>query len=129
MIGAAIAGVLAFALALRAVPVLLAPHGAGIDHWYWKTYVDTYRRTGRFPPELPQYVLEEHQWYPPLFGVVLSWLPSTVFGRFDTLIAIGIDLLRLLVLLASAALRTQDAGVVVMAGLLYATTPIQVSYN
>ena len=121
---------IALGFAFRWLPLALAQHGAGIDHWYWKAYVETYRREGQFPPSLPQYVLEDDQWYPPLFGWLLTRLPGDVFDRFAALIAIGIDLARMLLLLVYAwHVTDRSIAVVVVAGLLYATTPIQVSYN
>ncbi len=123
-------GVVLLALGLRFAPLSFSTRGAGIDHWYWKSYIDTYRRDKRFPPSLPQYILEDHQWYPPLFPLLLSELPAGVFDRFDTLIAIAIDLVRLLILLAVAYWQSSGAvSVIAIAGLLYATTPILVSYN
>ena len=74
-------GVFLLAYVLRAVPQWLSPQGLGVDHWFWKTYIETYRRERRFPPELPQYVLDEAQWYPPLFPMLLArllGLPSVV---------------------------------------------------
>jgi hypothetical protein len=125
-----IAAVLLLATALRAMPILLSPRGLGIDHWYWKTYVDTYRRERRFPPSLPLYLLDEHQWYPPLFPLLLAKLPDMVFRRVESFIAVAIDLARMVMLLVFAYVNTGgDLTVVTMAGLLYATTPIQVSYN
>ena len=121
--------VLALGLALRVAPVALARRGAGIDHWYWRTWVETYRREGEFPPSLPMYTLDEKQWYPPVFPLFLSALPDWLFNRFNTFIAIAIDMLRMLLLIGVAQWRTGDPGVTLMAGLLYATTPIQVSYN
>ena len=76
-----IAGVLSVALLLRVVPLWLSPQGAGIDHWFWKSWVEAYRRTRRFPPELPQYLLDEHQWYPPVFPLLLSMMPDGACRR------------------------------------------------
>ena len=122
--------VFVLALVLRLVPHLLAPQGAGVDHWFWKTYVETYRRDRVFPPVLPRYVLDEHQWYPPLFPLVLASLPPFVLDRFSQFVAIAIDLARLGLLLVIASWQgDNDVTVLVVAGLVYATTPIQISYN
>ena len=123
-------GLLLFAYALRIVPHRLAPGGAGVDHWFWKKYVETYRREGRFPPTLPQYLLDEAQWYPPLFPLFMSKLPGVVFDRWSQQLAILIDLARMLLLLAVASWQSNgNHTVLIVAGLVYATTPIQVSYN
>lgn len=125
-----VALVVLLSYALRIVPLALAPHGLGVDHWYWKKYVETYREQRRFPPEIPQYRLDAAQWYPPVFPLLLSKIPSRVFDRWDHQLAIFIDLARLGLLLAVAAWQTAgNPTVVLVAGLVYATTPVQVSYN
>lgn len=124
------AGLLGLAYLLRAIPNWLSPHGLGVDHWYWKSYIEEYRRSRRFPPELLQYLLDEAQWYPPLFPLLLSRLPAIWFDRFSSQIAIFVDLARMTLLLAVAAWQTAGHWtIILMAGLVYATTPIQVSYN
>ena len=84
------------------LPDRLAPQGAGVDHWFWKTYIETYRRTRVFPPVLPQYTLDEHQWYPPLFPMLMARLPARLFDSWSHVIAICIDLLRMLILFGVA---------------------------
>jgi hypothetical protein len=130
MLAAVIVLTLVLALILRLVPLWLSPAGAGIDHWFWKSYIETYRRDRRFPPVLPQYILDEHQWYPPAFPLLLAQLPAAAFERWDRFLAMAIDMLRMAVLLVVAAWQTNgNPNVVAIAGLAYATTPIQVSYN
>jgi hypothetical protein len=127
---AVVAALLALATALRITPLMMATRGAGVDHWYWKAWVETYRRERQFPPVLPQYILDEHQWYPPVFPLLLSLLPDRLFNRIDSFISVGVDLLRMLMLLAIAYWWTNgEMAVVAIAGLLYATTPILISYN
>ena len=129
MLALLIAGLVLFAFALRVAPIALSPRGAGIDHWFWKNYIETYRREKQFPPSLPQYILDDHQWYPPLFPLLLARLPARIFSRLEALISVAIDLIRMLMLLGVAYWRTQDLSVVAVAGLLYATTPIHIIYN
>jgi hypothetical protein len=118
------------ALVLRMLPKLLAKGVQGVDHWYWKSYIENYRINKRFPPQLTQYLLDQHQWYPPVFPLLVTTLPDSVFTRFHQLIAIGIDLLRMsLVLTASFWITGGNAMAMVMAGVIYATSPILVSYN
>src|SRR5437773_1505045 len=52
------ASVFLVAYVLRVGSHWLAPRGLGVDHWFWKSYVETYRRERRFPPDLPQYILD-----------------------------------------------------------------------
>ena len=80
--------VLIIAFMLRYLPHVLAPLGIGVDHWYWREYIEKYRRDRQFPPELPQYLLETHQWYPPFFPLLLAHLPASIFDRFSHLLAI-----------------------------------------
>ena len=47
-----VTGLFAVAFALRILPHCFAPAGAGVDHWFWKTYIETYRRERVFPPTL-----------------------------------------------------------------------------
>jgi hypothetical protein len=44
MVTAGLALIFLLAIGLRVAPVVFSPRGVGIDHWYWKTYVETYRR-------------------------------------------------------------------------------------
>ena len=123
-------GVIALAAGLRLLPFFLSPHGAGVDHWFWKKYIETYRANRRFPPVLPQYILDEYQWYPPLFPLLLSLLPARAFDALSRHISVLVDLLRLALLMGVAYWQTDGRmTVVLMAGLIYATIPIQTSYN
>lgn len=119
----------ALALALRVIPALVAPRGAGVDQWFWRAYIEKLRSTRAFPPQLPQFLLDEAQWYPPLFPVVLSKLPAALFSQHSRYLAILIDLLRLVVLvLATRWLSGSDAAAF-LAGVAYSITPLLVTYN
>ena len=121
--------VLAVAFVLRFLPHVLAPLGIGVDHWYWREYIEKYRAERKFPPDLPQYLLESHQWYPPAFPLMMAHLPRLVFDRFSHVLAIFIDLLRLVWLMAVIFRLTHDPVAMVVAGGVYAMTPLLVSYN
>jgi hypothetical protein len=111
------------------IPAAVAARGAGVDQWFWRAYVEKLRAAKVFPPQLPQFLLDEAQWYPPLFPVVLSKLPAAVFSQYGRYLGILIDLLRLLVLaLATRWLSGSDAAAV-FAGAVYAITPLLVTYN
>ena len=120
---------LAAAALVRLLPARIAPHGAGVDQWYWKLYVETLRRTRRVPPELPQYVLERAQWYPPLFPWILSRLPASWFERHATRLSVAVDLIRMALLLWAAWAWGGGAVSLVVAGTAYALTPLLVTYN
>ncbi len=126
-----IAGVLVLIVAfvLRYLPHVLAPLGIGVDHWFWREYIEKYRRDRQFPPELPQYLLESHQWYPPFFPLLLAHLPASIFDRFSHLLAILIDLIRLTMLMVIMHRLTNSPMAMAVAGCVYAMTPLLVSYN
>lgn len=125
-----LAGVLTLAFLLRIVPSWCSPHGLGVDHWYWRSYIEEYRRNRQFPPHLPKYVLDQAQWYPPVFPLLMARLPAVLFEGWAPQISVLIDLIRLVLLLGVAAWQTSgNWTVMLLAGLVYATTPIQISYN
>src|SRR5262245_42951825 len=128
--GSLVATILAMAVILRVVPNLIAPYARAVDHWYWKAYIEAYRRDGTFPPKLPQYVLDESQWYPPLFPLLLAHLPTKVLDDLGLWLAVTIDVVRLVILLGVAAwLGGGDPWVIGATGVAYATTPVLISYN
>jgi len=114
---------------LRLLPHYFAPHGAGVDHWYWKACIDEYRRNGVFPPVMPQFILEEKQWYPPLFPLLLARLPKIAFDRYSYMIANGIDMLRMVFVMATVLFITGRSTPTLAAGVVYTLTPILISYN
>lgn len=117
------------AILLRLLPARMAPHGSGVDQWFWRAYIEAVRREKRFPPNLPQFLLDEAQWYPPLFPWLLSRLPVSVFERYAGLVAISLDLLRMLMLIwTTRALSGSDLSALV-AGFAYALTPVLITYN
>ncbi len=118
-----------FSVALRWLPHVIAPRGAGVDHWFWKAYIAEYRRNGCFPPVLPKFLLDQYQWYPPLFPLLMAKLPDALFERYSHLLSTGIDLLRLVLLMAAAYLLTGRVNSMAAAGVVYALTPILLSYN
>ena len=126
----AAAVVAAIAFCVRFLPHWLAPLGIGVDHWYWKQYIEKYRRERRLPPELPQYLLESAQWYPPVFPLMLAYLSAAQFEKSSHILAILIDLLRMISLMAIVySLTLGNAIAVGVAGGVYALTPLLVSYN
>lgn len=121
--------IILIAVSCRLLPHYFTPHGSGVDHWFWKAYIEKYRRDKQFPPVLPQFLLDEHQWYPPLFPLIMAWLPAALFERYNHLIATGIDILRMLFVMLSVYFLTGRTTSVLAAGLVYAFTPILISYN
>lgn len=120
--------VVALALVLRRLPGLVAPLGAGVDQWFWEAYIGQVRR-GDFPPQLPQFLLDEAQWYPPLFPLLLAYLPAAICERYARHAAVVIDLLRLVLLMGASRWLTGSDHAALVAGTAYAITPLLVSYN
>ena len=120
---------LVLALLLRLAPTLLAPHGAGVDQWFWKAYIEALRHERVFPPLLPQFLLDKAQWYPPLFPLLLAKLPTEVFDRHAQRMAILIDLLRLLLLVIAVRWLSGSVVAAIIAGTAYSITPLQITYN
>jgi hypothetical protein len=118
-----------FSTTLRLLPHLIAPQGIGVDHWFWKAYIEKYRTTGQFPPVLPQYLLDQHQWYPPLFPLLIAKLPKAIFEKYSHILAAFIDIIRLILLMLAAYWFTGRVNSVIAAGLIYSITPILIMYN
>lgn len=124
-----IIGLILLALVLRVIPAVIAPHGAGVDQWFWRAYIEKLRATKTLPPQLPQFLLDDAQWYPPLFPVLLAGLPAAVFSQYGRYLAVLIDLLRLLVLVLATGWVTGSDTAALLAGAAYAITPVLVTYN
>ena len=121
--------IIIFSAVLRLLPHLLAPYGVGVDHWFWKAYIEEYQKNGVFPPVLPQFLLDSHQWYPPLFPLIVAKLPKKLFDQYNHLLAAFIDLARLSLLMIAAYLLTGRTHSMIAAGLVYSLTPILISSN
>jgi len=114
---------------IRALPIWMSPQGAGVDNWYWRLYIETYRKEKKFPPDLKQYILEYYQWYPPLFPLLISKVPPKIYDRYCHVLSIIIDLFRFALLLIIAVYIYKNNIAVMIAGFSYIFTPILVSYN
>lgn len=61
------------------VILLKKAQSKAVDQWYWLKYRDAVRAQKTCPPNLPEYLLEIKQWYPPFFGYFLAILPNNIF--------------------------------------------------
>lgn len=106
-------------------------HGeSGVDHWYWLCYRDAMRQKKKFPPTLPNYLMDEDQAYPPIFPLFFSILPDTLFSLLRKSMPLMINFLRLLLLLGTLhLLQVTQPSVFLICGILYLTTPLIASYN
>lgn len=90
---------LAIFLAIRLVPLWPARH-RGTDAFYYMLCVEAFRQQRKVPFTLPGLFLleEDEQWYPPVFTVFLSCLPSsclrkgywTINHALDSLLALAV---------------------------------------
>lgn len=125
----AIFALLLLALFIRLAPALLAPLGAGVDQWYWRAYIEILRRDRRIPVAMPQFLLEEAQWYPPFFPWLMAHLPPAFFDRYSTQLSIFIDMLRMSLLVAATWFLSGSESAALLAGVAYAITPLLITYN
>lgn len=126
---AIVSSVLLAAVALREAARRTLGVSGGVDRWYWKVYTEAAHRTGRVPPELPQYVLDEAQWYPPMYPLFLTRLPARFVEAAEPWLGIAFDVARLGLLLLAARALDLPAPAVLVAGLVFASAPILVGYN
>lgn len=126
MVGVLIPGTLAlmaFALWLRLLPSQWARVG-GVDAWFYLIYAEALRRQGRLPARVSHFLLDiEEQWYPPLFAVLLALLPERLRVRTREWVSPLIDGLQLLLLLSIVSLFAMGPTSILLAALIYATTP------
>jgi hypothetical protein len=121
--------VLCVAAVIRLLPMRLLPHGGGVDQWFWRAYIERIRGHKEFPPHLDQFKLDQAQWYPPLFPLLVAKLPENVFAQYAGYLSVLLDLLRLIMLLVVTGQLSNSAVLVLVAGLVYALTPVLTTYN
>ncbi len=125
-----IVAVLVMATLVRLLPHFMFTAGLGIDHWFWKLYIERLKEDKKFPPTIPEYTLDVHQWYPPVFPLIFKALPRIIFEKYSHLIAIFFDIGRMIVLLIFTFMLSNGSILAVaVAGLIYATIPLLISYN
>jgi len=108
----------------------LSKQGAGVDHWFWKKLREESRSQKIYPPEIKQFLFDERQWYPPIFGLLLRALPNKVFNYLERFLSILFDLLRFGLVICFVYYYTgKDIFATTMAGVFYATSPILIFYN
>lgn len=100
-----------------------------VDQWYWLKYRDAVKTQKTCPPELFEYILEIKQWYPPIFGWLLSKLSDSFF-KYSYLITQVLSLFRILIMIILFfILQSQSSFVLFLAILVYLTAPILVYYD
>jgi hypothetical protein len=110
-------------LLLRLLPGRVARVG-GADAWFHLLYSEALRRQRRLPVRLDRFLMEpEEQRYPPAFAAALALLPATVRVRFKEWISPAIDVAHLALLVGTAVFLGLPSSGVLLAALVYATTP------
>ena len=125
-----IAAALVLGIAIR-VAFILRAAGSGVDDYYWQQVAEGFRKSRRLPLVLPDKYLmdDERQFYPPLYGILLSFLPS-IFWRWGGFTALLMELGTLGVLtvwLVASGLGDETPLTIVISGYLLA--PVLVAYN
>jgi hypothetical protein len=116
------------ALFLRLLPCF--GKEGGVDHWFWKKYVQEVHSGGVFPPAIPQYLLDEQQWYPPLFPFLLTMIREEYIDRFGRYFSALVDMVRFVLVVGIVGNISQyDEKSILICACMFAVTPILVSYN
>ncbi|QOP45835.1 hypothetical protein FM071_05845 [Sulfurimonas paralvinellae] len=100
-----------------------------VDQWYWLKYRDAARKQKKCPPELPEYLLEVKQWYPPFFGCFLSILPDDILN-YSAFITQFLSFFRLiLIVLFGKLIGIEFSTSIFVAIMVYLTAPILIYYD
>ena len=100
-----------------------------VDQWYWLKYRDAVQTQKTCPPDLPDYLLEVKQWYPPFFGWVLSKIPNKIFKYTNLLTQISSILRLSLIFIVAYILNIEFSFSVYLAIVVYLTAPILIYYD
>lgn len=102
---------------------------SAVDQWYWLKYREAVKSQKQCPPNLPEYLLEVKQWYPPFFGWFIALLPNTIF-KYSNFITQIFSLFRLMLLFLLAYLLDIEFSLSLFLGvLIYLTAPILIYYD
>lgn len=102
---------------------------SAVDQYYWLKYRNAVKIQKTCPPNLPEYILEVKQWYPPFFGWFLSKIPNYIF-KYSHLLTQLLSIFRLsLILIITYLLNIELSFSVYLAIVIYLTAPILVYYD
>jgi len=118
-----------FAAGMRLVPLKLSGGNGGVDQWTWRAIIDEMRKGSGLPVNLDKFLLDEKQWYPPLFQWLLGRLPAKIYDEYASLVAVVLDLVRAALVILTAWFFSGSVVAVLIAGFIYAITPILITYN
>lgn len=113
-------------LLLQSYPRLLK-RSFGVDVWTRLLEVDAVRQNHhRIPKKLidNQFIIGGYFDYPPIFPILLSYIPKNMLYKIEGFIAPIFDFLQIWIVFFIAYFLTQDLTTSLVAQLLYAVTPI-----
>ena len=109
--------------------ILKKAQSKAVDQWYWLKYRDTVKKQKKCPPELPEYLLEIKQWYPPFFGWFISKLPDGIF-KHSSFLTQFLSFVRLMLIVGFAYILNIEFSIsLFLAIAVYLTAPILVYYD
>ena len=100
-----------------------------VDQWYWLKYKDAVKSQKQCPPDMPEYILDYKQWYPPVYGWVLSLFPNGFFKHLSGITQL-LSVIRVILIFAFASSVGADISMVMFPLLvIYLSAPILVYYD
>lgn len=103
--------------------------GLAVDQNYWLLYRKKAREQKKIPPNIENYILEIKQWYPPIFGWFISYLPDR-FIKNPIFLITFLNLFRVGVLLFffwySNSITPSSTAIVII---IFFTAPILIYYE
>ncbi|MFW5607579.1 MAG: hypothetical protein ACOCM0_08355 [Campylobacter hyointestinalis] len=109
--------------------ILKKAQSKAVDQWYWLKYRDETIKQKKCPPDMPEYLLDIKQWYPPFLGWFISKLPNSVF-KYSNLITQILSFFRLILILVFAYFINIEFSLsIFLAIIVYLTAPILVYYD
>lgn len=109
--------------------LIKAASSNAIDQYYWLTYRNGARIQKKIPPDLPEYILEIKQWYPPFFGWFLSVMADT-FIHYSNIITLLLSFIRLSLIIIFAYVTQVESSVsLYFAIVIYLSAPILIYYD
>lgn len=120
--------ILVFIIFIR-LYILKKAKSIAVDQWYWLKYRDAAKKQKKCPPELPGYILETKQWYPPFFGWFISKLPDSVFKHSGFLTQL-LSFVRLMLIVGFTYILNIEFSIsLFLAMVVYLTAPILIYYD
>lgn len=101
----------------------------GVDVWRNLSIIDYIRQYKQLPDYLPQYMLKGPFDYPPLFLIMLSFLPKPFLERYQGFFAPILDFVHSVFLFVFIDLITQNVFIAATAQIVYILTPIMIMEN